>query len=127
MKKYYEFEIISERRIIREKAYGVWTKEIAEQFLQDFKKAAKPLLGDSWAKLVDLKDWKTSQQDTVDIVAKHLEWARTHGMAYSANIIPSATARMQVRRMMQQGGTSDFSDVFETEDAALEWLKENGF
>ena len=125
--KYFEFEILKDRKIIKEKIIGLWTKEIAEDYVKEFEKNVTPLLSDEWSKLVDLNEWKTSQAEIVAIIGKHLEWARKNRMAFSANIIKSAIARGQLRRMFQEGGTDAFSEVFETEELALDWLKEKGF
>ena len=125
--KYYEFEILEDRRIIKEKIVGLWTKDIAENYSEDYKIAIKPLLSSEWAKLVNLNDWKTSKPDVIDILANHLVWVRTNKMAYSANIIQNTVARGQLRRMFYEGGTIGFSEVFETEKLALQWLKDKGF
>ncbi len=127
MAENYIFNVDLKRKIIKEKIIGMWKKEIAVQYNEDFKKAVAPLINESWSKLVDLSEWVVSDQDTVDEIGKHLKWTLDNNMAFSANIVPVSAKRLQLKRMFVEGGTDSFSDVFETEKAALDWLKEKGF
>jgi hypothetical protein len=125
--KYYEFTIIPERKLIKEKNFGLWTREVATQYYKDYKEAVKSLLGKPWAELVDLSEWKVSEQEVVKIVGRHLKWSKENGLQASANIIPGPLERLQARRMLQEGGITDMSEIFETEKEALEWLRSRGF
>lgn len=125
--KNYEFIVLSGRRVLKETIIGLFTKEIAESYASDFKQAARPLSGRPWALLTNLDEWKTSEQEVVAVVGKSLEWAKSNGMAFNANVIKSALHRIQLQRTVQEGGVSEIAKVFPVETEALAWLRDKGF
>ncbi|MBI9045129.1 MAG: hypothetical protein JEZ06_11630 [Anaerolineaceae bacterium] len=127
MNEYFKFSIDGGRRIIKETIFGIWTEEIAKSYSEAFKDAIQPLLGQPWAKLVDLNNWETSHPDVIQTLGLHLDWAVENGLQYSANILSASIPRLQLRLMFKAADTAEISEVFPSEDLALIWLQEKGF
>jgi hypothetical protein len=116
-----------DRRLIREKIYGIWKEETAILYHEEYKRVAEPLVKGKWAKLVDLSNWKSSYPEVVDRIGKHLCWCVGNGMVWSVNIIDNPVTIMQLERMLAIGGTSEISKMFKTIVDGDKFLKENGF
>ncbi len=56
----YTVEADVERKIIREKIYGIWKEETARSYHEDFMAEAEPLIKGKWGKIIDLRNWKSS-------------------------------------------------------------------
>ena len=119
----YSFEVDPESRVIYEKIYGIWRKETAVSYHDDFREAVKPLIGTPWAKLVDLSNWKTSFPDMVQVVARHLRWCRDNGLSLSINIIDNTSTFRQLNEMFTGGGTRDISHTFRTRAEGERFLR----
>ncbi len=116
-----------ERKLIREKIYGIWKDETAHLYHAEFIKVAQPLIGGKWAKLIDLNNWRSSYPEVVDIVGEHLRWCVENGMALSVNIIENPVTSGQLKRMFTTGGTEEISRIFRTINEGDKFLRENGF
>lgn len=125
--KNYEFHILPGKSVMKEKIYGMWDAQIATEYVENFKKAAQPLIRNPWALLSDLNEWKTSKQEVIEIVGQSLKWAMKNNMVCNANILTNALDRLQLQRTLKEGGVWDIAKVFENEFQALSWLKERGF
>ena len=126
--KYYEFHIYPERQIIKETIFDFWTKEVAEKYYLDFIAASKPLMKKPWAKIVNLNDWRLLAVDAFPFVSNHLKWAMDNGMKFSVNILSeNALSKVQIKRLLKESGTSDYTQICENEKEALEFLNKNGF
>jgi hypothetical protein len=123
----YSLEILPGRRVLSEQIRGLWRAETAHRYVADFREAVRPLLGAPWALLTDLSRWATSPPEIVEIIGGQLAWQRENGMAYNANVVPSATQRLQFNRMLVEGGVEDVCHVFPDMGAAEAWLKQHGF
>lgn len=123
----YTVEADIDRKIIREKIYGIWKKETALSYHDDFITEAKPLLNEKWGKIIDLRNWKSSYPEVVDIIGEHLKWCRENGMVLSVNIIDNPVTLSQLKRMFVLGGTEKISKVFNSVEEADRFLKQNGF
>jgi hypothetical protein len=123
----YSLEILPGRRVLSEQIRGLWRAETAHRYVADFQEAVQPLLGEPWALLTDLSRWATSAPEIVEIIGGQLAWQRDHGMRFNANVLPTATQRLQFNRMLVEGGVQDVCSVFATMEEAEGWLRENGF
>lgn len=123
----FTIEADPDRKIIREKIYGIWKEETANDYYREFMETAKPLLKGPWAKLIDLRNWKSSYPEIIEIIGQHLKWCRENGMVYSVNVIDNPVTLSQLKRMFGIGGTEEISRVFRTVEEADRFLKENGF
>jgi len=116
-----------DRRLISEKIYGIWKKETAIEYHNEFVKTAEPLIKGEWAKLINLGNWKTSYPEVVEIIGDHLHWCKENGMVLSVNVIENPITFNQLRRMFEHGGTADISKVVKTLHEGERLLRENGF
>jgi hypothetical protein len=116
-----------DRRIIREKIYGIWKEDIAKNYHEEYQKVAEPLIKGKWAKLIDMGNWKSSYPEVVEVIGGHLRWCRENGMALAANVIDNPVTRGQLKRMFELGGTADISQIFASIAEADRYLRENGF
>lgn len=123
----YEFYVIPERRIMKEKMYGFWNKEIATRYFEDYKKAVKPLLGKPWVKCLDLRDWHPSNPKVMKILSKHINWAMRNNLKYSANIVELNIPELQMNTILKSGIPVLTYKFFKDEKKALEWLESQGF
>jgi hypothetical protein len=123
----YTLEVDEQRRIIREKIYGLWKADTARSYYEDFKKEVAPLTSGKWAKLINLNNWKLSYPEVVDIIGEHLKWCRENGMVLSVNVIDNSITENQLKKMFTMGGTEKISHLFRTMEEADKFLKSNGF
>ena len=123
----YTIEAEPERKIMREKIYGIWKEQTARSYHEDFMKEASPLIKGRWAKLIDLRNWKSSYPDIIEIIGRHLKWCKDNGMIVSVNVIDNPVTHAQLKRMFNIGGTEEISKVFRSADEADKYLFQNGF
>jgi len=123
----YTIEADTERKIIREKIYGIWKEETARSYHDDFVKEASGLINGNWGKIIDLRNWKSSYPEVVDIIGEHLRWCLDNRMVLSVNIIDNPVTLSQLKRMFTLGGTREISKVFRSIKEGDRFLKENGF
>ena len=116
-----------DRKVIKEKIYGIWKEDTARSYHEEFVKVATPLTGGKWAKLIDLNNWRSSYPEVVDIVGEHLVWCRENGMILSVNIIENPVTHGQLKRMFLIGGTAGMSKIFKSAQDGDKFLKESGF
>ena len=122
----FSFDVDTEKRVIYEKIYGVWRKETADTYHQEFEAAVQPLLGKPWAKVVDLINWKTSYPEMVQVVARHLRWCRENGMGLSINVINNTSTFRQLNEMFSGGGTGGLTSSAGPGRARPGWLSGPG-
>jgi len=123
----FTIEADTDRRLIREKIYGIWKENTAKLYHDDFVLEAQPLIKGNWAKLIDLRNWRSSYPEVIAIVGEHLRWCRENGMVMAANVIDNPTTLGQLKRMFAIGGTEEMSMIFQTVDGADKYLGKSGF
>jgi len=123
----YTIEADTDRKIIREKIYGIWKEETAHSYHEDFVAEAAKLGEVKWGKIIDLRNWKSSYPEVVDVIGEHLRWCVENGMVLSVNIIDNPVTLSQLKRMFTIGGTKNISKVFQSVEEGDRFLKQNGF
>ena len=123
----YTIEAEPKRKIIREKIYGIWKEHTAKSYYDDFAKEVEPLIKGKWAKLIDLRNWKSSYPEIIEVIGQHLKWCRENGMILSVNVIDNPVTHAQLKRMFIIGGTEEISKVFRSVEEADKYLSQNGF
>lgn len=124
---YYTIDADPDRRLMVEKIYGTWKRETAESYHRDFMEAARPLIGQKWAKIINLHNWKSSYPEMVEVIGEHLRWCRENGMVLSVNIIDNQITRNQLKQMFRIGNTGQMSKIVRTQQDAEKILTESGF
>lgn len=125
--RYYEFEIDTQNRIIKEKMWGFWNKRIADDYKKDFEIAVHPLVKNKWSKIADINEFRASNDNVLDIMNKHLQWARENNMEYNINVLGNLFDRLQLKSKLAEMKSSGFNKVVGTEEEAFKWLQEQGF
>lgn len=116
-----------DRKVVYEKIYGTWKKDTAEAYHEEFMKVTGPVVGQRWAKVVNLTNWKSSYPDIIKVVGEHLRWCRENGMVMSINIIDNPITKTQLKKMFAIGGTVKMSKIVRSREDAERILVENGF
>ena len=124
----FTIDVDEERRIVFAKIYGIWKKETAEAYHQEFVKAVQPLLdGSKWAKLTNLTTWKSSYPEIVEVLGEHMAWSQENGAEYSLYVIDNPITRNQLQKMVDSGKATEITKFFRTYEEADKFLKDNGF
>jgi hypothetical protein len=123
----FHIEANLERRVIYEKIYGLWKKETAVEYHEEFMRVAEPLIKGKWAKLINLSNWKTSYPEINTIVGEHLRWCRENGMVLSINVIENPITKTQLKKMFTTGGTGPISKLVRSQEEGEKLLTQNGF
>ncbi len=123
----FTLDLVPERKLMVAKIYGIWKKETAQAYHQEYMEAVKPLLGDKWAKLTNLYNWKASYPEINDILGEHMRWCQENGAVFSVYVIDNPVTHGQLKKMFKVGHVGQISTVFKTQDEAERFLAQNGF
>lgn len=119
----YKINFDEKRKIAYETPVGLWTVEDYKKYHNDYVTKVGPILGGkSWAKCVDVRQYKTS--DIGEEMAKHVDWMMKNGATHTAIIVESAIVKMQINKA---AAGSFNQQAFTDEVEANEWLKSEGF
>jgi hypothetical protein len=121
----YIIDVDTENAVIYVKVYGQWSAASADRYHTDFMAAVQPLLGEPWAKIVDLTNWKTSRHEVTGVVGKHMAWSKANQVGLSIYVINNISTFRQLNEMFVKGKTKDISRTFRTNEEAEAFLKEN--
>jgi hypothetical protein len=121
----YTIDVDEVNAIVHVKVYGQWKAETAEQYHTDFIEAMKPLLGQPWAKVVDVSAWKTSRNEVTAVIGKHMAWSRENMVALSIYVIDNVSTYRQLNEMFTKGKTKAVSQTFRTMKEAEEFIEKN--
>lgn len=116
-----------ERNLMVAKIYGIWKKETAEAYQEEYMETAKPFIGKKWARLTNLSNWKSSYPEIIDILGEHMHWCQENGAIYSVYIIDNPVTHSQLSKMIKKGNVSTITKVFRTYEEGDRFLKKNGF
>ena len=116
-----------ERKLMISKIYGIWKKEIAEAYHEEYMETVTPFLGKKWAKLTNLSNWKSSYPEIVDVLGEHMRWSQENGAVFSVYVIDNPVTHSQLSKMINKGNVSTITKIFRTFDEGDRFLKKNGF
>jgi len=116
-----------ERKIVLSKIYGIWRKETAEQYREEFAKVVQPLLKEKWAKLINLTNWKTSYPDMIEEIGDHITWSHENNAVYSVYVVDNPITRNQLKKMITHSESPDACKIFKTMAEGDAFLKAHGF
>lgn len=125
IKGMYELKVDSTRNIVYEEFKGkVLRGEDLMRMHQDYVNKVKPKLRPgAWAKLSDLRNYKTSM--IVNEANEHLKWCLENGMKLGAVVVENMIAKMQMERIGKNSGIAP--TIFIDKKEADNWLKTQGF
>lgn len=119
----YEVKVDTKRRIVYEYVTGLWQAEDYKRLHNEYVTKIGPLLGGKpWAKLSELKNYKTS--NITDEINKHVSWSAKNGLEKAAIVVESSIIKMQMKK--SGAGVMD-PEIFTDEKSADDWLKSQGF
>jgi hypothetical protein len=116
-----------ERRVMSSKIYGVWKRETALHYHNDYIEEAAPLIGQKWAKIVNLSNWKPSYPEINKILGEHMRWSKENGNTLAIYVIDNPVTRSQLKKMFSAGDTGTISKIVKTREDAEKILIEHGF
>ena len=123
----YTIDVDEKNAIVYVKVHGQWKTETAENYHADFKRDMEPLLGQPWAKIVDVTNWKTSRNEVTAVIGKHMAWSKANGVALSLYVINNVSTFRQLNEMFTKGGTKAVSQTFRTYEEAEAYLRKHWF
>lgn len=123
----YTIDIVPERSLITGKIYGLWTRDIAEEYIKEYRDVAGPLLGGRWARLTILTNWKSSYPEIIEIIGDLLRWTQQHGAIFTVYVVDNPVIRKQLQRIVDSGDVTSITKIFHTYEEADRFLKNNGF
>lgn len=123
----YAIETVIERKVMREKIYGIWKEHTARSYHEDFIREAASLIKSQWAKLIDLRIWRPSYPEITEVIGRYLKWCKDNGVVVPINVIDNPVTHSQLKRMFNIGGTEEISKIFRSVDEADKYLSQNGF
>lgn len=121
----YSFDVDEKNAVIYAKVHGIWKRQTAINYHEDFKEEVAPLIERPWAKLVDLTNWRTSFPDVIAVIGHHMEWSRQHNVALSLYVLNNPSTFRQLHEMFSVGGTKEVSKTFRTFEEAELFLRQN--
>ena len=89
MKQTKAYQLQVQQRTLWVRANGVSTLLVAADYQKDFKAAAKVLLGDDWAVVVDMRLWQVSPQQVFDLFKAVVSWSYANGLKQVEVIKPA--------------------------------------
>ena len=116
-----------ERKLMQAKIYGIWKKETAVAYHEEYMETAEPFIGKKWAKITNLSNWKSSYPEIVDILGEHMHWCQKNGAIYSVYVIDNPVTHSQLNKMVKKGDVSTITKFFRTPEEGDRFLKQNGF
>lgn len=123
VKGLYKIKVDTSRRVVYEYVTGLWQAEDYNRMQNEYVTKIGPLLGGKpWAKLSELKNYKTS--NITDEINNHVTWSTKNGLAKAALVVESSIIKMQMKR---SGAGLMAPEVFTDEKSADDWLKTQGF
>lgn len=116
-------KVDTSRRVVYEYITGLWQAEDYNRMQNEYVTKIGPLLGGNpWAKLSELKNYKTSS--ITDEINNHVTWSTKNGLAKAALVVESSIIKMQMKR---SGTGFMLPEVFTDEKSADDWLRTQGF
>jgi hypothetical protein len=119
------FEIVVDRvgRLVHMKLWGVWHLPVAEEFHSAVDDIARPFAGKSWAIIADSRLFGAQSPDVSRLRQEAMSKARDAGCGKIAAIADKVVYAMQFKRIAEESHVG--SAVFQDEESALAWIRED--
>ncbi|MFT6152883.1 MAG: hypothetical protein ACJA0E_001381 [Bermanella sp.] len=124
------FDIWLDNRVVLANLEGQWNEEMALIFAESFKKAAEPLLGEDWAHIVYLDEWRLGVPEFEPIIIDLVNFCIENGLTHYAQVYCSSTLKKyQIKRVAKKTLANSIlkSREFTNKDEAFAWLREGGY
>lgn len=123
----FNIDLDEERKIVYSKIYGIWKLDTAREYHHEFKLVGAPLVGEKWAKVVNLSNWKPSYPEIVKGIGEHMRWSRENGNCLAIYVIDNPITRNQLKKMFKWGKTEPISIMVKDRSEADKILVQHGF
>jgi hypothetical protein len=124
---HFNIDVDESRKLVIAKIYGIWKEETAREYVEEYQEVVKPLLGDKWARLTNLSNWKSSYPEIIQVLGEHMTWCRENGAVYSLYCIENPVTMRQLRAMVEKSTMGESAMVFNSVAEANKFLAEKGF
>jgi hypothetical protein len=116
----FEIAVSTEPRILRVRAWGLWSVDIAEGYREGMMAAFRVLRGRPWDVLSDRRRTLIQSEPVRAIMSDVMDRATTMGRRRAAVLVTAASAKLQMSRLAAE--TRVVQRQFEDENDALDWL-----
>lgn len=123
----YSFDVDAKNRMLYGKIYGVWKKNTADAYAEEFKEVSQPLLKKPWSKLIDLSSWKIAHQDVIKVIGDLNRWCRGKNMVWAVYVINQQAGYNQLNKMFDAGEYRDLTKTFRNRSEAEQFFQDNGY
>lgn len=123
----FNIDIDPDRKIVIAKIYGIWKKETAIEYHEEYVRVAQPLLNDRWSKITNLTNWKSSYPEIIEILGEHIQWCHQNGAIYSVFAIDNPITLRQLKAMIDETNVADKVKIFGSFEEGDKFLRDNGF
>ncbi len=123
----FNIEVDSDRKIVIAKIYGIWKKETAIEYRDEYQEQVQPLIKGKWARMTNLANWRSSYPEIVEVLGEHMQWCHDNGAVYSVYAIDNPVTTKQLKAMIEKGQIGESAKIFGTIEEADKFLKQNGF
>jgi hypothetical protein len=116
----FEIAVSAAHRILRIRAWGLWSIDVAEGYREGMMAAFRVLRGQRWDVLSDRRRTMIQSEPVRAIISEVMDRATTMGRQRAAVLVTAASAKLQMRRLAAE--THVAQRQFDDETEALEWL-----
>ncbi|MCK5125886.1 MAG: hypothetical protein KAR42_06490 [candidate division Zixibacteria bacterium] len=120
-------DLDEDRRLMNVKIYGIWKRETARSYHDEFREVAQPLVGKEWAKIINLSNWRPSYPEMDKVIGDHMRWSKKNGNTLAIYIIDNPVTKNQLKKMFSHGSTGPISKMVKSREEAEKILVEHGF
>ena len=106
---------------------GAWNRETAQAYCKAAREASTPLIGRPYATLSDLNEWELATPDCDDLLKQLFQQAVDHGLRREAFVNKSGSIKVEQLNRLMPCGQEHIRKMFTNRDAAVDWLKREGF
>jgi hypothetical protein len=116
----FEIVVSTEHRILRIRAWGLWSIDLAEEYRKGMMEAFRALRGRPWDVLSDRRRTWIQSEPVRAIMSDVMNRATKMGRQRAAVLVTGAAAKLQMRSLAAE--TRIVQRQFENEEDALDWL-----
>jgi len=123
MKKRFEIEVDLDKKILRFKAWGFWSKKEGKLFYEEYLAKSKPLINDKWVVLADISEFGIQKKEVQAVNIDLMKYSAANGMVKAANLISRLLNQIQIEKLFKESKFPSHA-FFKSKDDAEKWLFE---
>lgn len=105
-----------------------WNEEAVIAYIEEFRAAALPLIGQKWAIISVFEQWELGVPEIEPHVIAHCDWFKRNGCIKDCHVYSASKFKeLQLENMIPHSEYGYERCVFPQLDEAISWLGKNGF